>query len=282
MFKIYALLLLNFFVCFYTKAQTIQGTWKGREDADGDSCYFELSIQVQDNLVTGESYLLFTGNKFQRFSIAGTFNPKDSTLEFKEIKVLDSRHGFLNINCYGTYIVHIKKTDTAFLLTGTSMNYTRLPKMFCAKGFLKLSKPYNNETTIINKENSISVADALKDTTQAYTKRVTQAKTTIISTSDTVHIRLYDNGEIDNDTISVYFNDRLLLFKKRLNLEAISFDIILDKSLTVNKLLFVAENLGDIPPNTGLMIITEKNKRYELNLSADYETNSSVEFVLKK
>ena len=59
-------------------------------------------------------------------------------------------------------------------------------------------------------------------------------------------------------------------------------DIILDKNLPTNKLLFVAENLGDIPPNTGLMIINTKMKRYEINLSTDFSTNNSIEFILKE
>jgi hypothetical protein len=37
-------------------------------------------------------------------------------------------------------------------------------------------------------------------------------------------VRLYDNGEIDDDTISVYLDKKLILSKKRLTTSAITID----------------------------------------------------------
>ena len=41
-----------------------------------------------------------------------------------------------------------------------------------------------------------------------------------------------------------------------------------------------AENLGSIPPNTALMIIKTRKKRYEVRLSSDHNKTAAVEFVL--
>ena len=133
-------------------------------------------------------------------------------------------------------------------------------KIFCAKGLVTLSKSITKEAVEINYADSVVETPIVKDTVKPYTQRKNELITTIISETDTVHLELYDNGVVDNDTVSLYFNDKLLLSKKRLSTEAITVDIILDKNLPTNKLLFVAENLGDIPPNTGLMIITTKNE----------------------
>lgn len=49
-----------------------------------------------------------------------------------------------------------------------------------------------------------------------------------------------------------------------------------------NELLMFAENLGNIPPNTALMVITDGSKRYEVRLAADLKNNASVRFELRK
>jgi hypothetical protein len=46
------------------------------------------------------------------------------------------------------------------------------------------------------------------------------------------------------------------------------------------RLLLVAENLGSIPPNTGLLVIRDGDKVYQVNFTADMQTNASI--VLKR
>jgi len=105
-------------------------------------------------------------------------------------------------------------------------------------------------------------------------KEVVQTLT--IDTSN-IKIELYDNAEIDDDTVSIFLNNTLLLHKKRLT----------DKPLTVQfsafpnmeyELMMYAENLGRIPPNTSLMVITAGKKRYEVRLSSSEQKSAVVKF----
>jgi hypothetical protein len=41
----------------------------------------------------------------------------------------------------------------------------------------------------------------------------------------------------------------------------------------------VAENLGDIPPNTALLLITVGAKRYQLHLTSTEKKNAQVRFI---
>jgi hypothetical protein len=63
-------------------------------------------------------------------------------------------------------------------------------------------------------------------------------------------------GEIDGDTVSIYHNNVLLKSKARLSQKPLSFNIALDDTHPHHELVMVAENLGSIPPNTSMMIIT--------------------------
>jgi hypothetical protein len=91
-----------------------------------------------------------------------------------------------------------------------------------------------------------------------------------------VKIELYDNGEIDGDTVSVYHNNSLVVSKQGLARKPISFSIPVSKLQPHHELVMVAENLGSIPPNTSLMIVTVKDKRYEVFISSTEKQNAKI------
>jgi hypothetical protein len=99
---------------------------------------------------------------------------------------------------------------------------------------------------------------------------------------DSILVELYDNGIIDNDSASLYLDDSMLLHKQFVSNKPISLYISLVKQRPLSKLKLAAESLGSIPPCTALMIITTKKKRYEVNVSSNFDSNGVVEFFLKE
>lgn len=97
-----------------------------------------------------------------------------------------------------------------------------------------------------------------------------------------IKIDLYDNGQIDGDTVSIYHNNTLIRSQQRLSQKPISFTIGMDQSQPHHEIIMVAENLGSIPPNTSVMIITTPNKRYEVFISSSEQKNAKVVFDLRK
>ncbi|HJV18304.1 MAG TPA: hypothetical protein VJ552_00370 [Sediminibacterium sp.] len=99
---------------------------------------------------------------------------------------------------------------------------------------------------------------------------------TIHTDEEWVQIDLFDNGAIDNDTISVYHNNIQVVKSARLAFSPIRFRIRNTLEEPVHELVVVAENLGEIPPNTALMVITAGRKRYEIFLASNEERNAKV------
>jgi hypothetical protein len=91
-------------------------------------------------------------------------------------------------------------------------------------------------------------------------------------------IELYDNGEIDNDTISVYHNGEPILLNGRLSNIPLKISIKVDAEHPIHELIMVAENLGRIPPNSSLMTVTAGNKNYEVTLTSDLEKSAKIIF----
>lgn len=94
-------------------------------------------------------------------------------------------------------------------------------------------------------------------------------------------IELYDNGDIDGDTVTIYHNNELLVNHAGLSSKPITIKIKVDKANPHHELIMVADNLGSIPPNTSLMILTANKKRYEVNISSSEQKNAKVVIDLK-
>jgi len=91
-----------------------------------------------------------------------------------------------------------------------------------------------------------------------------------------IKIELFDNGEIDGDTVTVYHNKQRIIDRKELGLQPIVYTVKADAQNRVHEFILVADNLGRIPPNTALMRITAGSKIYELFASTTLTDNVSV------
>jgi hypothetical protein len=107
-------------------------------------------------------------------------------------------------------------------------------------------------------------------------KRNKEIIKTIEVDSRSFRVDLYDNGQIDGDTISLYLNGKLMVSRQRLSTEPITLKVTMTEN--DNELIMYAENLGSIPPNTALMVVTVGDKRYEVNISSSEKTNGAVRF----
>lgn len=97
-----------------------------------------------------------------------------------------------------------------------------------------------------------------------------------------VTVDLYDNGTIDNDTVSVYLNKKLVVSKQRLTEKAITVKLKLDEENDSHELVMVAENLGEIPPNTSLMVVRAGDKQFEVRITSTEQKNAVVVFKYER
>jgi hypothetical protein len=152
-------------------------------------------------------------------------------------------------------------------------------------------KPAKADNEIAKKENDIRndvpYAPPVKQPDQIaspkinFEKRSKSLLKTIPMEQETFKVDLYDNGEIDGDSVSVFYNGKLLVSHQRLSDKPISLRLNLDKNNATNELIMYAENLGEIPPNTALMVITDGDHRYEVRIISDTQKNGTIAFIHK-
>jgi len=133
--------------------------------------------------------------------------------------------------------------------------------------------PANNEVVVSNNDkkstNTAQQAKVLVNRENFLMKR-------IISTEPEVKVELIDNGTIDNDTISLYHNGEQVIKKGKLNYQPLTYTFNCSIGPVLHELILVAENLGEIPPNTAVMVVTIGKKRQEIFLTSDEKKNAKI------
>ena len=149
---------------------------------------------------------------------------------------------------------------------------------------VKITRPAKTETDSVSRSaNTLQYTrPVLIKPPPVLTTRTNELVKQIETEAGEIKIDLYDNGEIDNDTVSIFHNNQLIVSRARLSARAITFRIPVSASQPYHEVIMVAENLGSIPPNTSLMIITAGNATYETRISSNEQKNAKVVFVLKK
>ena len=284
---IYAFLIVAlFFDHTVAHTQVINGTWTGNYSKtllsmNPSSLIIELSVH-NDSILTGASHLFYGNGRYEHHKITGKFNAPDSSAKFAE--------SFIETNLsMGVFEVLY---DVKLISNGANWRLEGRWKNTNSKfGFMPFNKVWleRPKDTIVQKSTTfkpvtpiqavpaIIQKDSIKLNRKADVQKIIEVSK---AEKDSIQLAVYDNGEIDNDTISVYLNDIPVLRNRMITDKPLSLYLSLDKDKQFQKIKMVAENLGSVPPNTAVMIITTKQKRYEVRLSSDLDKNAVVEFVL--
>lgn len=271
--------LINFFclLTLLTSAQGISGVWVGNYKpllfaATPEKLVVEIFV-YNDSLITGASHLYYKNDQYEHYKINGRFKKNESIIYFSEDSTIAVKLGTWDQNCLGNYTMRLTSRGNVLEMRGRwEDNSTAL--FPCQSTGVWLEK---------------KVDEAIKQSISKPVDKNLERKSDIQSLieishaeKDSILVELYDNGIIDNDSASLYLDDSLLLHKQFVSNRPISLYITLDKQRPLSKLKLAAESLGSIPPCTALMIITTKKKRYEVNVSSNFNSNGVVEFFLKE
>jgi len=263
------------------RAQDLTGQWTGTASDNGSDTRQKivLTITEGDSAVAGVLHWYFPETQYIRhFIISGRFYGKDSVLTIREDSAMAAAMGDSGRGS-GFHVLYYRRTPgrrDALEGQWESMATPQGDKPAALAIRLEKKAPPFIPIVIPRKKKDSAQLKALQD-------RQTPVIATIpVRGTDTVKVVLYDNGEIDGDSVSLYMNNELLLQHYKLTAQPKVLLVAIDKSLPVNRLVLFAENLGTLPPNTALMEVTVHGKTYELFLSTDYKKNASVEFALQE
>lgn len=302
------LLSLLLFIALSASGQTVFGYWYGfanvKTTSSANNYLVELILQPEKNYVKGVLNYYFK-NTFRSLQVKGNYNATSRQLNLYDVPVTyyGSRAN-MEVDCMMNLRATLRVAKAGSNLSG---GFVSLPeyRLMCADiNFnLELNADASKQDSVLKalreyKESyqvwKPSAFDTLVPETilqrkvinyvveREFTERENVVAEEIEVESDSLKVDFYDNGEVDGDSISVFFNKQLMAFNRKLSTRAVHFDIVLDSAKQVNELSMFADNLGAIPPNTALMMISDGKNRFEVRLSSNLEKNGTIRIKKKK
>jgi hypothetical protein len=140
-----------------------------------------------------------------------------------------------------------------------------------AKELLETNKKKEEEKAAIDLE-----ASKKKEIANLVFKRENPILETVKIKEGPFTISVYDDKLVDGDSISLIINGEIALMKVPLSKEAQVLNYTIDKNNPRIELVFIAENLGLIPPNTGTLEIKSGNKVQQVFVKTNEEKNAKI------
>lgn len=135
-------------------------------------------------------------------------------------------------------------------------------------------------TVAVNPAESVMPKPAPPPLPEGFTERKQTVVRTLTVNTDSIVLRVYDNGIVDGDIVSIIYNGNVIVDKLSLTARIVELKIPVDVN-AVNSLVFHAHNLGEFAPNTAKLEIIYGNKREELTVSSDLTVSSTIDIVRK-
>jgi archaellum component FlaF (FlaF/FlaG flagellin family) len=186
-------------------------------------------------------------------------------------------------------VINYRMLKDPELITSKTAKHKNAKPITVDEDFLQLSKNTtklnsNSKNGTINKDSTLSKVISEKSiipvaviTEKEFNHRKKDYNKIVEVENSTIQLEVYDNGEIDYDSVSLLLNGKLILPKTMLTHRSVKLTIELDESLEFNELGMFAENLGLIPPNTAALIIRDGKKKYEVILNSDFNKNAIIQ-----
>jgi len=303
-----ASLLLTLFLSLQTLSQSVSGYWYGAANVkskESTNNYLVELILRQDRTQVKGIINYYFKKTFRSLKITGNYNSLTRQLTLFNIPV--TYHGSienLEVDCMMDFAASLRVAKASSNLIGSFHSKPEYRNTCADVNFnLKLNADISKEDSILhairvyketyqvwkpNYEDTLVAVNIIPRKVENYVindeykQRENVVSKEITVDSDSLRVDFYDNGEIDGDSISIFYNDKLIAFNRILSTKAVHFNVALDPTREVNEITMFADNLGSIPPNTALMVVIDGKKRYEIPMASNLQKNATLKIRRKK
>ena len=236
-------------------AQELNGLWKGTLTQEPGGCFptynLELQIKIIDNKVSGICYHYSDTRNYVKKNFEGLYHSNTRSISIHEKELLAFQIPSDCTPCVKTYDLWYSNNRRE-TLSGDWSGFVLDTKAACQPGHIVLNR--------IEESAFEGIQEILVDTGD-------------------IRLDFYDNGEIDDDSISVLVNKTTVLSNQKLSAKPVTLNVRMENNKQMQEVIMQAENLGTIPPNTALLIVTAGKKRYRLYLTSTDKRNAAVRFI---
>jgi hypothetical protein len=243
--------------CTLLQAQNVNGFWKGSLTMPG-GCFSENNIELQVKLDgengVGDSYHYLNIDNYVKKNFVCSYDAASRRIVVQEELITTYKIRTGCSICIKRYELYYRREGNKEMLIGSWTGKVAGTNNSCDNGNIILTR--------IKESAFKEIPEIIVDTGK-------------------IKLDFYDNNEVDGDSITVLVNQKTIITHQRLTTKPITAYVTVDLKNTFQEVEMVAENLGSIPPNTAMLIITAGEKRYQLFLSSTETKSAKVRFVLE-
>lgn len=285
---------INLLLCVSAYTQDLTGYWQGVFVSDldrsrpGREFFMNMFLNQEGRKVEGRfsnSPMDYRNNPTVVYEISGTIGRKDKIpARLTAGRILYNMIPGAAADAFFQFEdIRYFKNDTMEVLYGIWISPIPSARSDGAAGSFRVMKLKIPDSLLKKTPDSTSLhqqiiaADTKTDSpgiTTEVLKRKNIEQGHIVVNTKKITLALYDNALVDDDTVSIFLNGKLLLSHQRVSAKPVLLEMELNEQLPTNEITLFAENLGSIAPNTALIIINAGNKRFELFSKASLENNA--------
>lgn len=244
-----------------------EGAWTGVLSQSDRDYGFYYSLQL-DMVGTGSSYIVSEDNGGDAtHELQWEF--MDSILVLKEIAVLrknDPRWKW----CMKSATLRLSQEPHRYVLQGRWSGYLEGEQGAagsCAPGRVTLEKP-------ILSERVEQVVQSEREVYNFENQRKVKVTQVLEVAGDQLNIRVWDNGTVDGDIITIFLNGNRLVNRYRVTKTKRNFPVVLDRE--TNFLILHADDLGEVSPNTVGVAIDDGQREQVIIMSSNLSESGAV------
>jgi hypothetical protein len=265
-------------------SQDLSGIWKGKLSQEEGGCFTEYNVELQitfiatANTLSGRAYDYHTISEYVKLDFTGRYNANTKRIVIIENNLMESKIPVTCVPCVKTYDLTWSKKGEEETLSGECKGREYGSNSNCPAYKVVLKRAARSAFTT-DVEQSLEMAELQKKINlQPRTKEIVH---NLKLEAPEIKIDVYDNAEIDNDTVTIFLNNKLLAYRQMLKAQPLSIKLNAFPG-TDYELMMYADNLGTIPPNTALMVVTAGTKKYELRVASSDQKSGVVKFRYDK
>ncbi|TCK69067.1 hypothetical protein DFQ05_0579 [Winogradskyella wandonensis] len=254
---------------------------------------YKVEFNEDNGLVSGYSFTDFGGEHETKSRIEGYYNDDKKEISFKEVELIYTKSpvslddfDFCNIN----FISKRFKLGSDKMMGDFKGTFSDGAK--CLNGELAMNSVEKIQKRISKfskkVKNSNRIADSIKtkvqnikiiDTLNLNVLKKNQI-TTIPTSSKSLKLFIYDGGQIDDDIVTIYVDDKSLLTKYRISKAKKILEIPINKEITKIKVL--SEAVGSIGSNTAIIEIYDGKNTIKTMTNLEKGETTEIDVVRKQ
>ncbi len=257
-------------------AQARLGKWVGyltQSDRD-HGFYFEMTLEEGGK---GSSYIVSEGGGgWAMHTLVWAWDEALKAIDVQEQQVFERGEA--------GWPWCIKNTALQFTLTGDKMKLegpwsgfienTTSEKGRCAEGTILLERLLPKQEPLKLAPSSETPILKPEEKYHNLTGRPVEVQRIVDVRSNNIQLKMWDNGVVDGDILTLYLNGEVLVEQFRLSKRKSIIEIQLESA--ENVLILHADDLGDLPPNTVAVTIDDGEKEQLLMLTSNLKESGAV------